>query len=284
MIEVRQLSFQYPKAVKRTLKGLDFHINEGEIFGFLGPSGAGKSSTQKLLIGLQKGYEGKITILGRDARLWGTDLYRDIGVGFELPNHFTQLTGLENLKLFAALSQKQTRDPMELLEALGIADAANQRVKSYSRGMGMRLNFARAILHNPKLVFLDEPTAGLDPTNARKLKDLILSLKAAGTTIFLTTNNMHDADELCDRVAFLVDGEIKLSGVPKELRLAHGQPQVRLEYTRAGAQADAMFPLQGLRQNEQFLDILEDDTLQTIHSNEASLEDIFIQTTGRSLE
>ena len=284
MIEVRQLSFQYPKAAERTLKGLDFHINEGEIFGFLGPSGAGKSSTQKLLIGLQKGYEGTITILGRDARLWGTDLYRDIGVGFELPNHFTQLTGLENLKLFAALSQKQTRDPMELLDALGIADAANQRVKTYSRGMGMRLNFARAILHDPKLVFLDEPTAGLDPTNARKLKDLILSLKAAGTTIFLTTNNMHDADELCDRVAFLVDGEIKLSGVPKELRLAHGQPQVRLEYTRAGVQADATFPLPGLHQNKQFLDILEVDTLQTIHSNEASLEDVFIKTTGRSLE
>ncbi len=283
MIDVRSLVFSYPKQSKPTLKGLSFHVEEGEIFGFLGPSGSGKSTTQKLLIGLQRVYHGEISLLNRNAKQWGTELYREIGVGFELPNHFSQLTGLENLKLFSSLYQKKTRDPMELLELVGIADAANQRVKNYSKGMAMRLNFARAILHDPALLFLDEPTAGLDPSNARNLKEIILDLKKAGKTLFLTTHNMHDADELCDRVAFLVDGEIKLIGAPQTLKLAQGQKRVCTEYTQNGIEREATFDLRGLRNNREFMDILEADTLQTIHSQEATLEDVFIKTTGRSL-
>lgn len=283
MIDVRSLVFSYPKQPQPTLKGLSFRIEAGEVFGFLGPSGSGKTTTQKLLIGLQKDYQGEISILNRDAKEWGTELYREVGVGFELPNHFSQLTGLENLKIFSSFYHKKTRDPMELLELVGLADAANQRVKNYSKGMAMRLNFVRAILHDPTLLFLDEPTAALDPTNARNLKDIILELKRAGKTVFLTTNNMHDADELCDRVAFLVDGEIKLIDAPRSLKLAQGQKQLRVEYTENETQRQATFALRGLRNNEAFMDILEADTLQTIHSQEATLEDVFIKTTGRSL-
>ncbi|MCG8417484.1 MAG: ABC transporter ATP-binding protein [Proteobacteria bacterium] len=284
MIDVHNLVFSYPKQPKPTLKGLNFRIEEGEIFGFLGPSGAGKSTTQKILIGLLKGYQGEVSILNRDARDWGTEIYSEVGVGFELPNHFSQLTGIENLKLFSSLYRKKTRDPMELLELVGIADAAEQRVKNYSKGMAMRLNFVRALLHDPRLLFLDEPTAGLDPANARNLKDIILEQKRARKTIFLTTHNMHDADELCDRVAFLVDGEIKLIDAPRSLRLAKGQKQVRVEYTIDETQHQETFDLRGLRNNQEFMKILETDTLQTIHSQEATLEDVFIRTTGRSLQ
>ena len=284
MLDVRSLIFSYPKQPSPTLKGLDFHIDEGEVFGFLGPSGSGKSTTQRLLIGLLKDYRGEISILDKDAKAWGTDLYRELGVGFELPNHFSQLTGLENLQLFASLYQGKTRDPMELLELVGIADAANQRVKNYSKGMAMRLNFVRALLHDPTLLFLDEPTAGLDPTNARNLKDIILKLKQSGKTIFLTTHNMHDADELCDRVAFLVEGEIKLIDTPRNLKITHGQKQVRVEYTDKGGQQQETFDLLGLGSNRTFRDILETDSIETIHSQEATLEEIFIKTTGRSLQ
>jgi len=284
MLDVRSLIFSYPKQPSPTLKGLDFHIDEGEVFGFLGPSGSGKSTTQRLLIGLLKDYRGEISILDKDAKAWGTDLYRELGVGFELPNHFSQLTGLENLQLFASLYQGKTRDPMELLELVGIADAANQRVKNYSKGMAMRLNFVRALLHDPTLLFLDEPTAGLDPTNARNLKDIILKLKQSGKTIFLTTHNMHDADELCDRVAFLVEGEIKLIDTPRNLKITHGQKQVRVEYTDKGGQQQETFDLLGLGSNRTFRDILEADSIETIHSQEATLEEIFIKTTGRSLQ
>jgi len=283
IIDVRDLVFAYPSEASPAVKGLTFRVDEGEIFGFLGPSGSGKTTTQKLLIGLLKGYHGSISILNRDAGAWGTDLYREVGVGFELPNHFTQLTGLENLRLFAALHQTKTRDPMELMELVGIAAAANQRVKNYSKGMAMRLNFVRAILHDPKLLFMDEPTAGLDPTNARHLKDILLDLKKAGKTVFLTTHNMHDADELCDRVAFLVDGEIKLIDAPRTLKLAHGRQQVRVEYAEGSTHQQATFDLRGLGTNRSFMDILERDTIETIHSREATLEDVFIATTGREL-
>lgn len=283
IIDVCDLVFGYSKGASPAVRGLTFQVNEGEIFGFLGPSGSGKTTTQKLLIGLLTGYRGSISILNRDAREWGTDLYREIGVGFELPNHFTQLTGLENLRLFSALYQTTARDPMELMELVGIADAANQRVKHYSKGMAMRLNFIRAILHDPTLLFMDEPTAGLDPGNARHLKDILLELKRAGKTIFLTTHNMHDADELCDRVAFLVDGEIKLIDAPRTLKLAHGHQQVCVEYAEGHVRKQATFDLRGLRANRSFRDILERDTIETMHSREATLEDVFIETTGRAL-
>lgn len=284
MIDVRDLVFTYPNEPHPALKGLSFQVHEGEIFGFLGPSGSGKTTTQKLLIGLLSSYEGTVRILDRDAKAWGTDLYREVGVGFELPNHFTQLTGLENLQLFSAFYEGKARDPMELLELVGIADAANQRVKNYSKGMAMRLNFVRAILHNPRLLFMDEPTAGLDPANARNLKEILLELKRAGKTIFLTTHNMHDADELCDRVAFLVDGEIKLIDAPRRLKLAHGHQQVLVEYSEGGTHKQASFDLKGLHANRAFMDILQADALETMHSREATLEDVFIETTGRSLQ
>ena len=282
MIEVSSLSFTYPRQVDTTLKGLDFSVESGEIFGFLGPSGSGKSTTQKLLIGLLEGYDGKIEILGKDAAFWGTEIYHHIGVGFELPNHFSNLTGMENLKLFASFYGTD-RDPLELLDLVGLAEAANQRTKNYSKGMMMRLNFVRAILHDPDLIFLDEPTAGLDPVNARKLRQIILELKEKGKTVFLTTHNMHTADELCDRIALIHEGELKLVGIPGELKLEYGESSVVVEFIADGSPKTAEFPLEGLHQNREFHEILSMDSIRTIHSREATLEDVFIKTTGSNL-
>lgn len=284
MIDVQSLVFSYPKQPTPTLKGLDFHIEKGEIFGFLGPSGSGKSTTQKLLIGLLSGYEGKVSILGKDSQSWGTDIYEKVGVGFELPNHFTQLTGIENLTLFSSLyADNSKHNPMTLLEKVGLADAANKKVKEYSKGMKMRLNFVRAILHDPELLFLDEPTAGLDPVNARILKDMVEELKSQGKTIFLTTHNMWDADELCDRIAFINEGEIAIIDSPRSLKLAHGTKTVDVEYNEDGASHKQSFPLEGLGANETFQKLLKAEAIETIHSKEATLEDVFIKVTGRTL-
>jgi len=283
MIHAKDIWFTYPSNEAPTIKGVNFEVKEGEIFGFLGPSGSGKSTIQKLLIGLLKGFTGDISILGKKFEDWGTEIYRELGVGFELPNSFSQLTGLENIKLFASLYGKKSKPAKELLELVGLGEAGNQRVKNYSKGMMMRLNFLRAIMHEPELLFLDEPTAGLDPVNARKLKDIILDLKKRGKTIFLTTHNMHDADELCDRVAFIVEGEIKLIDEPRKLKLEHGEQSVDLVYLNGEERREARFALRGLRQNPDFMKILEADSLETIHSKEATLEDVFIKTTGRSL-
>lgn len=297
MINVESLRFTYPKQSEETIQGISFSIEPGEIFGFLGPSGSGKSTTQKILIGLLKNFQGELEIMGRDARDWQQDLYYHIGVGFELPNHFSKLSGLENLQLFASFygsDQQNKHRPQELLELVDLQEAANKPVSQYSKGMKMRLNFARAILNDPEMLFLDEPTAGLDPNTARRIKDIIQDLRARSKTIFLTTHNMHDADELCDRVAFIVDGELKEMDDPASLKLKHGQEIVRV--TLKGLNGDSVgnsrlsdsqeyreFALNTLGENSEFLELLNQGKVDAIHSQEASLEEVFIKTTGAQL-
>ncbi|ANY71351.1 ABC transporter ATP-binding protein [Paenibacillus ihbetae] len=283
MIEVKGLHFTYPNRSEQTLCGLDFVIPAGEIFGFLGPSGAGKSTTQKLLIGVLKGYQGSVKVMGSEIRDIGPDYYERIGVAFEFPNFYSKFTVLENLKLFRSLYKGKTEDPMRLLEQVNLADAANMKVSQLSKGMKMRLNFCRALLHDPDILFLDEPTSGLDPVNAKRMKELILAKKAAGKTVLITTHNMQAAEELCDRVAFIVDGEIKLIDSPRELKLRKGRKELRVEYRKNGQLKEALFPLDGIGGNDQFLKIIKNDMLETIHSQEASLEQIFIEVTGRQL-
>ncbi|RZQ61470.1 ABC transporter ATP-binding protein [Amycolatopsis suaedae] len=284
VIEVDNLTFTYPGGGEPAVRGMDFAVGEGEIFGFLGPSGAGKSTTQKILIGLLTGHGGSVSVWGREPAEWGQDYYQRVGVSFELPNHYQKLTALENLRFFASLYDGSTLDPMELLDAVGLAEDADTRVAKFSKGMQMRLVFVRALLHDPDLLFLDEPTSGLDPVNARKVRDIVLRAKARGKTIFLTTHDMATADQLCDRVAFVVDGRIVVLGSPRELKVARSLRQVRVEYR---SEADTLigkdFPLDGLAGNPDFLALLRHERVETLHSKEASLDDVFVEATGRSL-
>lgn len=289
MLSVEAMRFSYPGAAKQTLKGLDFEVEEGEIFGFLGPNGAGKSTTQNLLIGVLRGYEGSARVFGREVRDWGSEVYQQIGVAFEMPNHYARLSARENLDYFRGLYSSPTEEPMTLLGQVGLADAADQPVGSFSKGMKHRLTFARALLHRPKLLFLDEPTSGLDPANARNLKQIVSNLRDQGATIFLTTHNMTDADELCDRLALIADGELRAIDSPGALRLRHGRREVRLELEPEGDAAAAHgaeihdFPLEGLGENETFLQLLRERRVRTLHSQEPSLEQVFLELTGRSL-
>jgi fluoroquinolone transport system ATP-binding protein len=283
MLEVHNLHFTYAGSAAPAVRGVDFTVAEGEIFGFLGPSGAGKSTTQKILIKLLTEFAGEITVFGRDLRHWGSDYYEHVGVSFELPNHYQKLTALENLNLFRALYQTPTEEPRKLLAMVGLEGDANTRVAHFSKGMQMRLNFVRALLHRPSLIFLDEPTSGLDPVNARTVKELILAHQRAGATVFLTTHDMQVADELCDRVAFIVDGSIALIDSPRTLKLRYGRQTVQVEYRLDDHTAQQSFPLTGLGCNEQFLTVIRDFPVETIHTQEATLEDIFIEVTGRSL-
>ncbi|MXZ22598.1 MAG: ABC transporter ATP-binding protein [Caldilineaceae bacterium SB0665_bin_25] len=285
MLSVENLSYTYPGGTE-AVRGIDFSIEEGEIFGFLGPSGAGKSTTQKVLIRLLRGFQGSITVLGKPLNEWDDSYYEQVGVAFELPNHYQKLTARENLSLFRTLYSRETRDPAALLEMVGLEDDADTRISQFSKGMQMRLNFVRALIHMPDLLFLDEPTTGLDPVNGQKIKDILRQQKAEGRTIFLTTHDMTVADQICDRVAFIVDGEITLIDSPRNLRLQHGRRRVRVEYHHDGPAAppqQAGFPLDGLGDSDEFLKILRSNRIETIHTQEATLEDIFIQTTGRSL-
>ncbi len=182
------------------------------------------------------------------------------------------------------MSRRTTRSPQSLLERVGLADDGAMSVGQYSKGMKVRLSIARCLLNNPDLLFLDEPTMGLDPVNAQNVKDLIRAERQAGKTVFLTTHDMSVADELCDRLAFIVDGRIVRIDSPRELKLQHGERAVRIEYESKDGIEHQDFPLDGLAENDAFRRLLRERDVQTIHSREASLAEVFIQVTGRELE
>lgn len=283
MIQVRDLQYTYSGADQPALRGLDFSVEDGEVFGFLGPSGAGKSTTQKVLIGLLDDYTGEAKLFDREVREWGPKLYERIGVSAETPNLYRKLTGRENLELFASLHGSAVRHPIDLFERVGMVDAVDRRVGAYSKGMQMRLNFIRALIHDPELVFLDEPTAGIDPGNARSVKAVIEDLRQEGRTVFLTTHDMAVADQLCDRVGFIVDGQLAVVDAPRTLKLEYGEPSVKVEYRSGGTLADQVFPLTDIGENETFRDLLRSGQIETIHTAEATLEDVFIEVTGERL-
>ena len=283
MIKVGDLQFTYTHANQTAVRDVAFAVERGEIFGLLGPSGAGKSTTQKVLIGLLEGYTGSVRVRGKEVARWTADDYERIGVSFEAPNHFLKLTGLENLRYFAALYRGTTRAPAALLESVGLTNDGTRRVGEYSKGMKCRLSIARCLLNNPDLMFLDEPTGGLDPGNMQRVKDLISAERDTGATVFLTTHDMAAADELCDRVAFMVDGRIACIDSPRALKLRHGERSVRVEYQSGNRAAHADYPLDGLADNAAFHQALRDCDVQTIHTREATLADVFIRVTGRAL-
>ncbi len=282
MIQAKDLTFHYPGNEVPAARGLNFQIKSGEIFGFLGPSGAGKSTTQKILIGLLKGYSGDISIMGKKLGDWNPDFYNHVGIGFELPNHYLKLSAIENLQFFGSF-YKNRQDYKVLLERVGLLKDSEKKVENFSKGMKVRLNFIRALLHDPEILFLDEPTSGLDPVNARTIKDIILEQKARGKTIFITTHNMYDADELCDRIAFIVDGELVITETPKILKFEHGKPRVKVEYEEEDQIRTEDFPLKNLSGEKRFTDLIRTREIVSIHSQEASLDEVFIKVTGKNL-
>lgn len=277
MIRLHGVRFQYPGAARPALDGLSLEVARGEVYGLLGPSGAGKSTTQRILMGLLKGHTGIVEIFGQPIERLGRGLYERIGVSFELPALYLRLTARENLDLFAALYERPRRSAGELLAEVDLADAADQRVETFSKGMKMRLNLARALLHDPELLFLDEPTTGQDPTRSRATRELIGRLKAEGKTIFLTTHNMAEAEEVCDRVGFLAGGRIPVTGTPAALKRQYGERL--LDVTVEGGQSHR-FPMDGIGGNTEFLALLASGRVAALHTLEASLDDVFIRATA----
>ncbi len=280
VIEVRNVKKYYGDV--RGVENLSFQVEEGEIYGFLGPNGAGKTTTVKILVKILKDYSGDIKVFGKNLRQWGKDYYNKIGVSFEFPAVYSRLTALENLQFFASFYKKHF-EPMNVLKMVGLDKEANQLVAAFSKGMKKKLDLARALLPDPEILFLDEPLEGLDPASARKIKDLLLEMSENGKTIFLTTHNMYVADELCDRVGFIVDGAVRLVDNPSELKVKMGKKLIKVEYTTNGEVSVKEFPLEKIGQNEEFLNILKNYEIRRINTEEPSLEEIFLKVTGRRL-
>ncbi|MGD9964748.1 MAG: ABC transporter ATP-binding protein [Candidatus Izemoplasmatales bacterium] len=282
MFKVENLEFKYKNNQENVLKGISFEIKEGEIFGFLGPSGAGKSTTQKIIIKILENYQGMITYKGKDLKSFTNEFYEDIGVSFEMPIHFSKMTAMENVNFFLKL-YKNNADVEALLKRVGLWEDRNKMVAEFSKGMKIRLNLVRALLNKPKMLFLDEPTNGLDPTNAMILKDMIREFRNEGGTVFITSHIMADIDQLCDRVAFIVEGELKEIDSPRNLKIKYGKKEITVEYKENGGTNTISFPMENIGKNSDFLDIIQNKEIETIHSGETTLEDIFIKVTGVKL-
>ncbi|NLO82296.1 MAG: ABC transporter ATP-binding protein [Clostridiales bacterium] len=280
---VKDVYFKYPSSREDTIKGISFDVHEGEIFGLLGPSGAGKSTTQKILIKLLENYRGTIEYFGKDLKSLDNSFYEEIGVGFEVPVHFSKLTALENMEFFSGF-YKKTADIQELMERVGLWEYRDVKVGEYSKGMKVRLNFVRAMLNNPRVLFLDEVTNGLDPRNAMIIKEMIAEYRDKGGTVFLSTHLMNDVEQLCDRIAFCVDGRLVEISTPRDLKLKYGKREVKVEYRENGTIASAVFPLDGIGFNDEFLELLKSGKIETIHTGETSMEEIFIIVTGVELK
>ncbi len=283
MISVKNLSHSYHKDGNFAVNNISFEIEKGETFGFLGPSGAGKSTTQGILTGLLKQQEGEVIVAGYNVKKVQNERFNKIGVSFEQSNVYSKLTAKENLDYYAKLFDVPTRDSMELLRLVGLDGKENERAGDFSKGMKHRLTFARSMINNPELWFLDEPTTGLDPAIAATIKDIIRERASGGTTSFLTTHNMYIADELCDRVAFIIDGEIKLIDTPKNLKLQYGQKLIDIEYIDNGKVVKETLKTVTETDRRRIGEIIDNHDIQTMHTKEATLEEIFIQVTGRGL-
>ena len=282
MFDVKDLRFKYPKNKEETIKGISFNIKKGEIFGFLGPSGAGKSTTQKLLLKLLNGAEGQITFNGKNIQELQSSFYESIGVSFEMPIHFSKMTAYENIRFFQELYEKKA-DIQSLMEKVGLWKDKDKLVSEYSKGMKIRLNIVRALINDPDMLFLDEPTNGLDPKNAMILKDMIRNFRDQGGTVFITSHIMSDIEQLCDRVAFIVDGKIVELASPRDLKIRYGKKAITVDYMKDGEKHQHVIDMNQKTSKKELADLILNYDIETIHSGETTLEDIFIQVTGVSL-
>src|SRR5215207_426505 len=212
------------------VRGVSFGIEEGELFGLLGPNGAGKTTTIKMLITLLIPTRGSASVLGFDVVKDAVDVRKRIGYVFGGDRGvYERLSALDNLKYFSELYAVEPREQKQriayLLDLVGLTGREHERVEGFSRGMKQRLHIARGLLHDPPVMFLDEPTIGLDPVGARELRTLVANLVEAGKTVLLTTHYMFEADALCDRIAVIAKGRIVAEGTPQELknRVSEGQ-------------------------------------------------------------
>jgi ABC-type multidrug transport system ATPase subunit len=263
--------------------GVSFTVAPGEIFGVLGPNGAGKSTTIKLLTGQLSPGAGRIRVLGLDGIADRATIQARIGVCFEEKNVYPNLSARENLRFFARLFGIRDLDVDALLARVGLSERGDDRVSGYSKGMRQRLMVARALVNDPAVLFLDEPTDGLDPVSARTIRRLIRDEAARGAAVLLTTHDMYEADELADRVAFIDAGRILAMDAPEELKLRHGERNVRVRFRGASGIEEEVVSLDGDGDTALLADLVRRPEVLTIHTEEATLEDVFVAFAGRGL-
>ncbi|MDQ0088715.1 ABC-2 type transport system ATP-binding protein [Paenibacillus anaericanus] len=282
MIDVKQVSKYYSNN-KKAVDDLSFSVRQGELFGFLGPNGAGKTTTIRMMIGLLQPTEGEITINNLSVQRNKKQVQEDIGVVFELPNLYLRSSIRDNLKLFGDLHNVSNARIDEVLDSLQLLERQNDKVSSLSKGWKQRVLIARALLHQPKVLFLDEPTSGLDPNTTALIRGFINNFKQEGTTIVLTTHDMHEADELCDRVGIMCNGKLAALDDPSKLKSTHGKRELQVEYNRDGLAVKETWPVDDVETAKSVYQLMSSQQMISMHTKEASLGDVFAVLTGSEL-
>jgi ABC-2 type transport system ATP-binding protein len=285
MIEARNLRRVFGE--KEAVAGISFQARRGEIFGLLGPNGAGKTTTIRMLTGQIDPTGGEAIVAGCDVVKDRAQLKERIGVVFEEQNLYERLPARLNLEFSCWLYGLPKSRADETLELVHLRDRAKDPVRAYSNGMRQRLMIARALLHKPPMLFLDEPSRGLDPISAREVRTVIKRLSEEGTTILLTTHLMEEADMLCEHVAFIANGKIVADDTPRNLKLAHGQRAISVTLasdaqSQNGANpfSETLLSLDNLSHQQKLARWMEQGKVLTVHSREATLEDVFIEVAG----
>jgi len=280
-IQVEDLAYSYGEI--QAVCGISFDVAPGEVLGFLGPNGAGKSTTIKMLTGQMAPQAGTARILGMDVTSDSSEVQAQIGVCFEEKNLYLDMSAKENLDFFARLFGLKDVDTMAALRRVGLADRANDRLSSFSKGMRQRMMVARSFINSPKVLFLDEPTDGLDPVSSAAIRATIKQEAERGAAVLLTTHDMFEADELSDRVAFLNEGKIVALDTPENLKLQYGKRSVKVRTRGDGGVTEEVIALGEPDTGERLRSAVASPDLITVHSEEATLEAIFIELTGRGL-
>lgn len=278
VIEVKGLAKYY--ANFKAIEDVQFEVQKGEIFGFLGPSGSGKTTTIKILTGQLNATGGDAFVFGENVSVLKNPKARKrFGVLTDNSGLYGRLSVIENLQLYCKLYDLPYSKVDEALDFVNLKDAGKKKVSALSKGMTQRVNLARAILHEPELLFLDEPTSALDPVNTLHIYNGLRVLNNRGTTIFLTTHDMQEADTLCDRVAFLHKGKIQLLDKPSELKKQFADGTVTVELSNN----EKVVLRKGSEGAEEMFQLMKENRVQTVHSNEPTLGDIFVKVTGGEL-
>ena len=283
MIEAHDLrrAFKHKEAVA----GISFTARQGEIFGLLGPNGAGKTTTIRILTGQIDPSGGSAMVAGCDVVKDRARLKERIGVVFEEQNLYERLSARNNLAFSCWLYGLPESRADEVLDLVQLRDRAKDHVSTFSNGMRQRLMIARALLHRPPMLFLDEPSRGLDPISARDIRLAIKQLSEEGITILLTTHLMDEADQLCQQVAFIVNGKIVANDTPRNLKLTHGERVLMVTLTEHGqnghsALQDMTIKLDDPADQQRLSVWMAQDRVLAIHSHEATLEEVFIEVAG----
>lgn len=283
VVEMNNVFFSYSKnsSVAPVLRGISFHVKRGEIFGMLGPSGAGKTTILKILTNQVCGIEGSAFTFGKSSESISTKDYEKIGILMEDSGSYERLRVYDNLLLFARIHDIKRDTIDELLNWVQLSDARDKRVSTLSKGMRQRLLLSKSLLHNPELVFLDEPTNGLDPTTAASIHKLFFDLKKEGTTLFVTTHNMEEASKLCDRIILLDNGRIVESGNPKEICNRHNDINTIRILCNDGKEINVPNSEESAKI---VYTLLANNNVLSIHSSEPDLGAVFMKLTGKELE